>query len=379
MDDVYASLHSAITRGRTHMTRLRDLGIVPGRLPAGDYNAITDVPGVLVGHTTLIRGEGKLIEGEGPVRTGVTAVLPHGGNLFREKVAAAVYSINGFGKVMGFEQVRERETLETPIILTSNLSVARAGDALMTYMLQTNADIALTTGTVNCLIGECNDGWLNDARGRHIQPEHVLHAIETAAGGKVAEGNVGAGTGTTCFQFKGGIGTASRQVMDGRFTVGALVQSNYGRREDMMVLGVPVGQRMLESHMPQTSPGSIMIVLATDAPFTAGQLERLAKRAAFGLARTGSIAGDQSGDFVVAFSTTQRFFHYPDAVIDTTPRFVDDGRTIDEFFLAVIESVEEAILNSLIAAETMTGRDGRTVYALPHDRLLEFMHEYHRL
>src|SRR5690606_8859990 len=160
------------------MTRLRDFGVIPGRLPAGPDNAITDVQGVKVGHTTLIRGEGKLIEGEGPVRTGVTAVLPHGGNLFQEKVAAAVYSINGFGKVMGFEQVRERGSLETPIILTSNLSVARAGDALMTYMLQPNADIAQRTGTVNCLLGECNNAWLNDARDRPIQPEHVLHAIE---------------------------------------------------------------------------------------------------------------------------------------------------------------------------------------------------------
>ncbi len=361
------------------MTRLRDLGITPGRLPTGMYNAITDVPGVMVGHTTLIRGEGTLVEGEGPVRTGVTAILAHSGNIFREKPAAAVYSINGFGKVMGFEQVRERGTLETPIILTSNLSVARAGDALMTYMLQMNADIALTTGTVNCLVGECNDAWLNDARGRHIRPEHVWTAIESAAGGAVPEGNVGAGTGTTCFQFKGGIGTASRQVMQGRFTVGALVQSNYGRREELMVLGVPVGQRLMESHMPQTSPGSIMIVLATDAPFSASQLERLAKRAAFGLARTGAISGDQSGDFVIAFSTTNRTFHYPDEVIDTAPRYVDDGRTIDEFFLAVIEAVEESILNSMIAAQTSTGRDHRTVYALPHAVLHELMQEYGRI
>lgn len=355
------------------MTRLRDLGIIPGRLPAGPFNAITDVAGVRVGHTTLIEGEGPLVEGQGPVRTGITAVLPHGGNIFREKVAAAVYSINGFGKVMGFEQVRERGTLETPVILTSNLSVARTGDALMSYMLQTNADIALSTGTVNCVVGECNDSWLNDARGRHIRPEHVAHAIESAASGAVTEGNVGAGTGTTCYQFKGGIGSASRQVLDGRFTVGALVQSNFGRRAELMVLGVPVGMQMLEDHMPETPAGSIMIVLATDAPFSALQLERLAKRVPFGLARTGAISGDQSGDFVIAFSTSNRSFHYPDTVIDTSPRFVDDGRTIDEFFLAVIEAVEEAVLNSMIAAETMTGRDHRKVYALPHDRLIELM------
>lgn len=361
------------------MARLRDLGVIPGRLPTGSYNAITDVPGVKVGHTTIIKGEGKLVEGEGPIRTGVTAVLPHGGNIFRQKVAAAVFSINGFGKVMGFEQIRERGTIETPIILTSNLSVARAGDALMSYMLQTNPDIALTTTTVNCVVGECHDGRLNDARGRHIQPEHVWSAIESADGGVVAEGNVGAGTGTTCFQFKGGIGTASRQVMDGRFTVGALVQSNYGFRQELMVLGVPVGVNLLDIPLPKPNPGSIMFVLATDAPFSQTQLYRLAVRAAFGLARTGTVSSDQSGDFVIAFSTTNLARHYPDEVIDTALRFVDDGRTIDEFFLAAVESVEEAILNSLIAAETMTGRDGITAYAIPHDRLVALLKHYNRI
>jgi D-aminopeptidase len=358
------------------MTRLRDLGVTPGRLPAGPNNAITDVPGVRVGHTTLIAGEGKLVEGQGPVRTGVTAVLPHTGNIFREKVAAAVHSINSFGKVMGFEQVRERGTLETPVILTSNLSVARAGDALMSYMLRQNPDIALTTGTVNCVVGECNDAWLNDARGRHIQPEHVWNAIESASDGPVAEGCVGSGTGTTCYQFKGGIGTASRRVLDGVFTVGALVQTNMGRRPELMVLGVPVGQRLMDEYLPETPPGSIMIVLATDAPFTPSQLERLAKRATFGLARTGSISSDQSGDFVIAFSASNRQMHYPDEVIQIAPRFVDDGHSIDEFFLAVVESVEEAILNSLVAAHTLTGRDNRTVHALPHDRLRDLLREY---
>lgn len=361
------------------MTRLRDFGVTPGRLPAGPFNAITDVPGVRVGHTTLIEGEGALVEGEGPVRTGVTAIVPHGGNTFRDKVAAAVHSINGFGKVMGFEQIRERGSLETPIILTSNLSVARAGDALMSYMLRHNSDIARTTGTVNCVVGECNDASLNDARGRHIQPEHVWSAIDSASDGPVAEGAVGGGTGTTCFQFKGGIGTASRTVMDGRFTVGALVQTNTGKRAELMVLGVPVGQRLLEDYLPQTSPGSIMMVVATDAPFNSRQLERLAKRAAFGLARTGAIAGDQSGDFVIAFSTGTRIPHYPDDIITTTPRIEDDSRTLDECFLAVIESVEEAILNSLVAAETMTGRDNRTVHALPHDRLRDLLREYGRV
>ena len=223
------------------MSRLRELGVEVGRLPAGRHNAITDVPGVRVGHTTLIRGEGALQEGVGPVRTGVTAVLPHAGNSYHDKVAAAVYSFNGYGKVLGFEQIRERGSLETPVLLTSNLSVARVGDALMSYMLRQNPDIALTTGTVNCVVGECNDGMLSDARGRHIQPDDVWAAIESATSGPVAEGNVGGGTGTTCYQFKGGIGTASRRLPEGDYTLGALVQANHGKREELMVLGVPAG------------------------------------------------------------------------------------------------------------------------------------------
>ena len=358
------------------MRRLRDFGVTPGRLPTGPYNAITDVSGVQVGHTTVIEGEGQLVKGVGPIRTGVTAVLPHGGNIYREKVAAAVHSINGFGKVMGFEQIRERGTLETPIILTSNLSVARAGDALMTYMLRHNADIALKTGTVNCVVGECNDGLLNDARGRHIKPEHVWNAIESASSGPVTEGCIGGGTGTTCYQFKGGIGTASRVVLDGQFTVGALAQTNMGKREELTVLGVPVGQHLLEDYMPQTSPGSIMMVLATDAPLSSKQMERLAKRAAFGLARTGAISSDQSGDFVIAFATGTPVQHYPDAAVSSAPILTDDGKSIDEFFLAVIESIEEAILNSLVAAHTMTGRDNHTVYALPHERLEALLRKY---
>ncbi len=361
------------------MQRLRDFGVTPGHLPPGRYNAMTDVNGVKVGHTTIIDGEGQWAEGEGPIRTGVTAVLPHDGNIFREKVPAAVYSINGFGKVMGFEQIRERGTLETPIILTSNLSVARAGDALMTYMLRQNPDIALTTGTVNCVVGECNDGLLNDARGRHIKQEYVWNAIDSASGGPVPEGCVGGGTGTTCYQFKGGIGTASRVVVDGRYNVGALVQTNMGTRDELMVLGVPVGEQLWDEYMPQSNPGSIMIVVATDAPLSSQQLERMAKRAAFGLARTGTISSDQSGDFVIAFSTANRIQHYPDAAFDSINILTDDGSTIDQFFLATIESVEEAILNSMIAAQTMTGRDNLTVHALPHDRLEALLRQYGRV
>ena len=361
------------------MSRLRDLGVEPGRLPPGRHNAITDVPGVRVGHTTLIRGEGPLQEGVGPLRTGVTAVLPHGGNIYRDKVAAAVYSFNGYGKVMGFEQIRERGSLETPVLLTSNLSVARAGDALMSYMLRQNPDIALTTGTVNCVVGECNDGMLSDARGRHIRPEHVFAAIEGASGGPVAEGNVGGGTGTTCYQFKGGIGTASRRLPDAGYLVGALVQANHGKREELMVLGVPVGLALADEEMPRHNPGSIMIVLASDAPLDALQLTRVAKRAALGLARTGTVSHDQSGDFIIAFASATRIPHEPDDLLFQAPRLHDRSDILDSLFLATVEAVEEAILNALLAAETMTGRDGLVVPALPPDRLCELLRRHGRL
>ncbi|MGQ9907564.1 MAG: DmpA family aminopeptidase [Candidatus Flexifilum sp.] len=361
--------------------RLRDLGLTPGRLPTGPLNAITDVPGVRVGHVTLIAGDGPLVEGRGPVRTGVTAILPHEGSLFRSKVAAGVHTINGFGKAAGFEQIRETGLIETPIVLTNTLSVGRAVDALTTYMLRTHPEIGLTTGTVSHVVGECNDGFLNDIRGRHVHSEHVIAAIESAAGGPVAEGNVGAGTGTACFQFKGGIGTASRRAGD--FTVGALVQTNYGQRAELLFMGAPIGLDLAEELLPVSAPpaggGSILIVLATDAPLDARQLTRLAVRAGFGLARTGAAAYHESGDFVIAFSTTTRRPHQPERPVGTGAHLIDGAGGIDPLFTAVIESVEEAILNALVAAETLTGRDGHTLYALPHDRLLALLRRYGRL
>lgn len=346
--------------------RVRDLGLVPGRLPAGEFNAITDVPGVLVGHTTLIQGEA--------VRTGVTAVLPHAGNLFRDKVAAGVATINGFGKAVGFEQIRELGVIETPILLTNTLNVGKVTDALITYMLRDNPDIGLTTGSINPVVGECNDQFLNDLRGRHVDAEQVYAAIESAAGGAVAEGTVGAGTGTLCFQFKGGIGTASRRV--DAYTVGALVQTNYGKREELLFLGAPIGQYLLDEAMPQVGGGSIMMVIATDAPLDARQLTRLANRSAFALGRTGSVGHHGSGDFAIAFSTTNRTPHTPDARINP-PLVRDDA--LDPLFAAVVESLEEAILNALLAAETLTGRNGNTAFALPQDRLVELLKRYGRL
>lgn len=351
--------------------RLRDLGIQPSRLPTGALNAITDVAGVRVGHTTLIA------DGDHTLRTGVTAILPHGGNLFREKVPAGVCSINGFGKATGFEQIRTRGSIETPILLTNTLNVGRVSDALVAYMLRDNPDIGLTTGTVNPVVGECNDGFLNDLRGRHVGQEHVWAALESAAGGAVAEGNVGAGTGTVCFQFKGGIGTASRRALDGQFTVGALVQTNYGSRAELTMYGVPLGQHMIDDHLPQTGPGSIMMIIATDAPLDSRQLSRVAMRAAYALGRTGSIGHEGSGDFAIAFSTANRWAHDPAEPVETVTRFTESERLMNSLFLAAVESVEEAIWNSLIAAGTMVGRGG-TVYALPHDDLIKWFKHYRR-
>lgn len=352
--------------------RLRDLGIDPGwRLPAGTLNAITDVPGVRVGHVTRIEGEGK-----DAIRTGVTAIVPHGGSLFERKVSAGVATINGFGKATGFEQIRERGVIETPILLTNTLNIGRVSDALIAYMLRDHAAIGVTTGTVCPVVGECNDGFLNDIRGRHIREEHVWAAVDGAAEGVVAEGNVGAGTGTACFQFKGGIGTASRCVLDGRFTVGALTQTNYGDRAEMRFFGVPLGQHLLEDYMPQPGPGSIMMIFATDAPLDGRQLARLAMRAAFALGRTGTVGHDGSGDFAIAFSTAHPWAHSPqDAVADVT-RFTETNHDINQFFLAAVEALEEAIWNAVVAAETMTGRAGNTLHALPHDVLLKWWRHY---
>jgi len=357
--------------------RCRDAGIVIGRLPTGPYNAITDVPGVLVGHSTIVEGEGSLVPGKGPIRTGVTAIRPHPGNLFQEKVPGAVYVINGFGKATGIAQVRELGVIETPIVLTNTLSVGQAWDALCEYMLELNPEIGVTTGTVNPLVLECSDGFLNDIRGRHVKKHHVLSALNNAASGQVAEGNVGGGTGMSCLGFKGGIGTASRRVEIGGngWSVGVLVMSNFGSMHELRISGVPVGpeleKRLGDGH--KAPPGSIVIVLATDAPVSPRQLYRIAKRCGGGLARVGATFQNGSGDFVVAFSTANKVPH------DDASRFVagkwlrDDSRELGRIFAAAVEATEEAVLNSLFAAETMEGRDGNTRMALPVDMVLDIM------
>ncbi|HHX09769.1 MAG TPA: P1 family peptidase [Firmicutes bacterium] len=357
--------------------RCRDLGISIGTLPTGPYNAITDVPGVLVGHSTIIEGEGPLVPGRGPVRTGVTAIRPHPGNLFQEKVPGAVYVINGFGKATGLAQVQELGVIETPVILTNTLSVGQAWDALCEYMLEQNPDIGVTTGTVNPLVLECNDGYLNDIRGRHVRKHHVLAALNEASSGPVTEGNVGGGTGMSCLGFKGGIGTASRcvEVGENQWSVGVLVMSNFGSMKELRISGIPVGleleKRLGRQH--KTPPGSIVIVLGTDAPVSHRQLNRIAKRCQGGLARVGSTFQNGSGDFVVAFSTANRVRHKDSSAFVEGKWLRDDSRDLGRIFAAAVEATEEAILNSLSAADTMEGRDGNTRMGLPVSMVLDIL------
>jgi len=343
--------------------RLRELGITIGRYEAGKNNAITDVAGVKVGHVTLneTKEDGK------EVRTGVTAILPHGGNLFKEKVVASSYVINGFGKTVGTIQVEELGVVESPILLTNTLSVSSALEGTIRYLLDQNSEIGDTTGTVNVVVGECNDGYLNDIRGLHVKPDHVCDAIEAATSGPVGEGCVGAGTGMSCLGYKGGIGTSSRvTTFNGKkATIGALVLSNYGKVEH---LRLPSNKLVDEERMPD---GSIMIVLATDAPLNERQLKRLAKRASFGLSRTGSHASNGSGDIVIAFSTAHRISHQPKEEETTLPfNFLkEDGPLISELFEMTVDAVEEAIWNSLCMATTTVGHQGKRREAIPYDLL----------
>ncbi|MFQ5808593.1 MAG: P1 family peptidase [Armatimonadota bacterium] len=346
--------------------RARDIGIEIGDLPPGDHDAITDVPGVAVGHVTLIDGDGRLRIGQGPIRTGVTAILPHAGNVFERKVVAATEVINGFGKSLGLPQMAELGEMETPLVLTNTLSAWRAADAVVTYMAAGNPGVY----SFNPIVGECNDSFLNDILGRHVTEAHVLAAIETAIAGAVAEGNVGAGTGMSGFGWKGGVGTASRRVRAGNadVTLGALVLTNTGAPQDLRIAGAHVGAALRPPRAAsQASPvGSIMMILATDAVASARQLKRVARRAGFGLARTGAIASHGSGDFVIAFSTAERERAGGASLTD---------RDLTPLFRAAIEATEEAIVNSLLRAETMAGRDGNTRHAIPVEEVARLVRE----
>lgn len=348
--------------------RLRDHGIIIGVMPTGKYNAITDVPGVTVGHQTLIIGK--------DIRTGVTAIIPHQGNTFREKIPAAIYIGNGFGKLAGYSQVKELGNIETPVILTNTLSVPAASEGLITFMLSLPGNEEVRS--VNPVVGETNDGYLNDIRGRHVKPDHVLSAIRNASEGPVTEGNVGAGTGTVAFGFKGGIGTSSRKLPAalGGYTVGVLVQTNFGGI--LQIEGVPVGEELGKyafSDVLSKSDGSCMIVVITDAPVDSRNLERLAKRAMMGLARTGGIAANGSGDYVIAMSVARG-----NLISEHTPTYnptLLHNDAMTSLFLATIEATEEAILNSMFAAETMTGTANHKIEKLPVDKVLGIM-ERHR-
>jgi D-aminopeptidase len=356
-------------RGRK--PRPRELGIVLGTLEPGPHNAITDVAGVRVGHVTIIDGGSSGDPPRGPARTGVTVVLPHGGNLFREKVPAAFHVINGYGKAAGSTQVQELGSIETPIALTSTLSIGAAFEGLVRHALAVNSDIGRTAGNVNPVVAECSDARLNDIRALVVRPGHVTEAIAAAADGPVAEGSVGAGTGMVCYGWKGGIGTASRTVPTSGepYLVGVLVLANFGRARELRIAGVPVGESLRPparppaggpAAAPPEGGGSCVVILATSAPADSRQLGRLARRAQNGLARTGTPGDHGSGDYVIAFSTARRIPHVPAA--DQLPAAVlpEDGPLIDVLFQAVTEATEEAVVSALLAAEPVgtPGPDG---------------------
>jgi D-aminopeptidase len=387
--------------------RARDLGIAIGHGRPGPANAITDVRGVRVGHATLVRGDGALVVGEGPVRTGVTMIVPHDGDIWTEPVYAGSHRLNGNGELTGLEWIREAGLLTGPVGITNTHSVGVVRDGIIR-----NAVRKLPFGTSYWalpVVGETWDGLLNDIDGFHVTADHVDQALAAASDGAVDEGNVGGGTGMICHEFKGGIGTASRVVAEssGGFTVGVLVQANYGRRDWLRVDGVPVGEAIPVTDIPRPDPdheddfahgpisaagssapgspqpgsGSIIVIVATDAPLLPHQCDRLAQRAGLGVARMGGTGAHSSGDLFLCFATGNRSL--PRTSFRADPRVVVDLRGLNDFaigalFDATIEATEEAILNALVAATTMTGRDGITATALPHDRLLEAMARYGR-
>lgn len=360
-------------------SRARELGIVIGTYASGPLNAITDVAGVKVGHTTLISGEGPLKPGLGPVRTGVTVVIPRD-DVWHKKVPAGSFVLNGTGEMTGLAWVSEAGFLEYPIALTNTLNVPRVANGLMTWMIGHYPEIGITDDTLTPVVAECDDGRLNDIQGRHVSEADVVAALNGATSGPVKEGTVGAGTGMVSYGFKGGIGSASRKLPDkeGGYTVGVLVNANHGRRPELIVAGVPVGRIYDASSsaaatavQPGQSEGSIIIVVATDAPLDSRQLTRLAKRAALGLARTGSTARHGSGDFILAFSTANIIPHYPADPTFSLTHLADAH--INPVITATVEATEEAILNALTMATTVVGRDGYKAEAISLARLREIL------
>lgn len=396
---VLANPSTTITPAETR-PHVRDLGIKIGRYPPGAQNAITDVPSVKVGHVTLHEGEGGLMAGQGPVRTGVTVIIPRD-DVWHHKVPAGAFVLNGTGEMTGLAWIGESGFLEYPIALTNTLNVPRVADGVMSWMIQRYPEIGITDDTLTPVVAECDDSRLNDSQGRHVSPEDVVHALESATTGPVQEGSVGAGTGMVSYQFKGGIGTASRVLPpeEGAYRIGVLVNANHGRRHELTIAGVPVGQ-LYNKEFTKISPkipaeptlvdgaepavalpqkrqdsGSIVIIIATDAPLDARQLSRLARRATIGLARTGSISHHGSGDFVLAFSTGNVIPHYPEEPTFLMTHLADTH--LNPLFQATVEATEESILNALLQATTVTGRDGRRFEAISIEKLRSILETYH--
>lgn len=358
--------------------RAREAGVWFGELPPGPRNALTDIAGVKVGHCSIVKGSGPLKPGEGPIRTGVTAILPHEGSIYERPVKGTYFDFNGCGGLGGALQIREFGVIDTPIMLTNTMSMGTVSDALVRYMIRQNPSIGVTNDTVIPIVSECDDSHLNDSQGLHVKEEHVFAAI-SSAGTEVHEGGVGAGTGMVSHDYKGGIGTSSRIVSTsaGKFTLGTLVLTNHGDWNELRIDGVPVGSILGAPPTKRKEHGSIVMVVGTDAPVDSRQLHRIARRAIMGLAVTGSASHNGSGDIVLAFSTA-----------NIVERFAEDGPVteklmrdidIDDFFRAAVDSTAESIVNSLFKAETMEGRDGNIALALPIDRTLEILREHGRL
>jgi D-aminopeptidase len=363
--------------------RARDLGVPFDGTP-GPLNAITDVNGITVGHTTIISGEGKLQVGKGPVRTGVTAILPRGKDTMSNPVFAGWWSLNGNGEMTGTTWVEESGFLEGPVMITNTHSVGVVRDAVIQWRVNHGQPDPTGYWWSLPVVAETWDGWLNDINGFHVKPEDAFHAIDSAHGGPVEEGNVGGGTGMICNEFKGGIGTSSRKfaIKGTNYTVGALVQCNYGVRPNLRIAGVPVGKEIPEdaaynaASFGEVDRGSIIVVVATDAPLISHQLKRLARRVSLGLGRNGSISGNGSGDIFIAFSTANPGADGADHVVELKMLPND---LLEEVFASTVQATEEAVINAMVAAETMTGIENHKVIALPHDRLREVLKKYNRL
>ena len=363
------------TTGDESRVRARSLGVPLGAYPTGKLNAITDVPGVTVGHTTLISGDGKLVPGKGPIRTGVTVVIPRD-DVWRKKVPAGAFVLNGTGEMTGLAWVEESGFLEYPIALTNTLNLPRVANGVMSWMIARYPGIGIQDDTLTPVVAECDDGRLNDIQGRHVSEADVIKALDTAGSGPVAEGSVGAGTGMVSYGFKGGIGTSSRVIPSaaGGYTVGVLVNTNSGRRDELIMGSVPVGKLYGDGKAADGAEGSIIIIIATDAPLDARQLKRLAKRAALGLARTGSTARHGSGDFILAFSTGNVIPHYPKE--RTYPFTVFADTHLNPLFAAAVEATQEAILNALTMATTVVGRDGHKAEAIDLKHVREILKNF---